>query len=74
MNDSFTLAMQFTTNLGKTYALSVGDADPAVTAQEVRDSMDAIVAAGIFESVNGRPNGNKSAVLSRREAVDIDVS
>lgn len=70
---SRTLQMDFTTELGSTYTITVYDAREDLTAAEVTTVMNHIVSKNIFTTNYGILTGKRGASVIDKETTELDV-
>jgi hypothetical protein len=70
---AFTLELQFMTELGGTTRLSVDNPKEPIDPAVVKNSMEQIVAAGVFHSPTGKMVAPKSARLIERNVTTYEI-
>lgn len=70
---SRTLQMDFTTELGATYTITVYDAREDLTAAEVTAVMNNIVSKNIFNTNYGILTGKRGASVIDKETTELEV-
>ena len=74
MNETYVLALGFVTDLGKKFTIRLTDADPLVTAIDVKTAMQAVIDSEAIVHKNGSPADLSKAELIKTEVETIDVA
>ncbi|NLX01556.1 MAG: DUF2922 domain-containing protein [Syntrophomonadaceae bacterium] len=69
-----TLEMDFATELGRTHRMRVYDIRADVTATNINNTMDSIIAKNIFETKTGNLNGKVGARVISRDVANFDLA
>ncbi|WP_203363010.1 DUF2922 domain-containing protein [Bacillus sp. REN10] len=69
-----TLQLQFTTDLGKTASLTIDDPKEPIDPALVKQSMEAIIAANVFNSTSGKFAAAKDANLVDRTVTNLAIN
>ncbi len=70
---AYSLAMTFTTDLGKKSTLSISDVKENLTEAEALALMDLIISKNIFESSQGSYVAKSSAQLTKTEVTKFNI-
>lgn len=69
-----TLELQFATDLGKTVRLSLDNPKEPIDQVVVKQSMDQIIAAGVFYSASGNLVSVQGARIVERNVTDYEIA
>lgn len=68
-----TLQMVFQNQIGKNVSISIGDVKDSITAEEIKNLMQLIIAKNIFESTGGDLTTIMSADIVTRDVQEMAV-
>lgn len=68
------LELQFDTDLGKVARLSIDNPKEPIDEAVVKQSMDRIIAAGVFNTLNGKLVSAKGARIIERNVTDYELA